>query len=110
MIFNRRPDATERLVQFADTVKGAGKKREADLAWREGSVEARLSHALVHGMVEFIEQDVEEARQKDEDKHEPRPGSHHRTAARSRGGIWPRTDRAVVERGNFGWHAKKAAR
>ena len=64
VIFNRRPDATERLVQFADTVKGAGKKREADLTWREAPVEARLSHALVHGVVDFIEQDVEEARAK----------------------------------------------
>jgi 5-methyltetrahydrofolate--homocysteine methyltransferase len=63
IIFNRRPDATERLVQFADSVKGAGKKREADLSWREATVEARLSHALVHGVVDFIEADVEEARQ-----------------------------------------------
>jgi 5-methyltetrahydrofolate--homocysteine methyltransferase len=63
IIFNRRPDATERLVQFAETVKGAGKKRETDLTWREASVEARLSHALVHGVVDFIEADVEEARQ-----------------------------------------------
>ncbi|MGB2716878.1 MAG: methionine synthase [Vicinamibacterales bacterium] len=64
VIFNRRPDATERLVQFAESVKGSGKKREADLAWRESSVESRLSYALVHGVVDFIEQDVEEARQK----------------------------------------------
>jgi 5-methyltetrahydrofolate--homocysteine methyltransferase len=64
VIFNRRPDATERLVQFADRVKGAGKKREADLAWREGTVESRLSYALVHGVVDFVEADVEEARQK----------------------------------------------
>jgi 5-methyltetrahydrofolate--homocysteine methyltransferase len=64
IIFNRRPDATERMVQFAETVKGAGRKREVDDAWRQGAVEARLSHALVHGVVEFIEQDVEEARQK----------------------------------------------
>jgi 5-methyltetrahydrofolate--homocysteine methyltransferase len=64
IIFNRRPDATERLVQFADTVKGAGTKRVVDMAWREGTVEARLSHALVHGIVDFIEQDAEEARQK----------------------------------------------
>jgi 5-methyltetrahydrofolate--homocysteine methyltransferase len=62
IIFNRRPDATERLVQFAETVKGTGTKREADLAWRAGTVEARLSHALVHGIVDFIEADVEEAR------------------------------------------------
>jgi len=63
IIFNRRPDATERLVQFAETVRGAGTKREADLAWRAATVEARLSHALVHGIVDFIEADVEEARQ-----------------------------------------------
>ena len=67
IIFNRRPDATERLVQLAETVKGAGKKRDADLSWREASVEARLSHALVHGMVDFIEADVEEARQQYDD-------------------------------------------
>ncbi|HEU5288156.1 MAG TPA: vitamin B12 dependent-methionine synthase activation domain-containing protein, partial [Candidatus Limnocylindria bacterium] len=63
VIFNRRPDATERLVQFADSVKGAGKKREVDVAWRGGTVQARLSFALVHGVVDFIEADVEEARQ-----------------------------------------------
>ena len=62
IIFNRRPDATERMVQFAATVSGEGKKREADLSWREASVEARLSYALVHGVVDFIEDDVEEAR------------------------------------------------
>ena len=64
VIFNRRPDATERLVQFADSVKGTGRKKEADLEWRGGTVEARLSHALVHGIVEHIEADVEEARHK----------------------------------------------
>jgi 5-methyltetrahydrofolate--homocysteine methyltransferase len=64
IIFNRRPDATERMVEFAATVKGEGKKREHDIAWREATVEARLSHALVHGVVDFIEVDVEEARQK----------------------------------------------
>jgi 5-methyltetrahydrofolate--homocysteine methyltransferase len=62
IIFNRRPDATERLVEFAATVKGDGRKREADLTWRSGSVEARLSHALVHGVIDFIDADVEEAR------------------------------------------------
>jgi 5-methyltetrahydrofolate--homocysteine methyltransferase len=67
IIFNRRPDATERLVQFAERVKGSGKKRDADLSWREASVEARLSHALVHGIVDFIEADVEEARQQYDD-------------------------------------------
>jgi 5-methyltetrahydrofolate--homocysteine methyltransferase len=64
VIFNRRPDATERLVTVAAEVKGTGAKREADHAWRGGSVEARLSHALVHGALDYIEADVEEARQK----------------------------------------------
>ena len=62
IIFNRRPDATERMVQFAETVRGEGTRREADLSWREATVQARLSHALVHGIVEFIDADVEEAR------------------------------------------------
>jgi 5-methyltetrahydrofolate--homocysteine methyltransferase len=64
VIFNRRPDATERMVAFAEQVKGAGKKREIDLSWRELPVERRLAHALVHGVVDFIEADTEEARQK----------------------------------------------
>ena len=64
VIFNRRPDATERLVTLADKYKGAGKKREEDLAWREAPVEQRLSHALVNGIVDFIVADTEEARQK----------------------------------------------
>ncbi len=64
VIFNRRPDATERLVQLAETVKGAGAKQEHDLTWRSAPVEDRLAHALVRGVVDFIEQDVEEARLK----------------------------------------------
>jgi 5-methyltetrahydrofolate--homocysteine methyltransferase len=64
VIFNRRPDATERMVTFAEQVKGTATKRAADLAWRESTVETRLSHALVHGVVDFIESDTEEARQK----------------------------------------------
>ena len=64
IIFNRRPDATERMVEFAATVKGGVARKTQDLAWRTASVEARLSHALVHGVVDFIEADVEEARQK----------------------------------------------
>jgi 5-methyltetrahydrofolate--homocysteine methyltransferase len=62
VIFNRRPDATERLVQYAGRVKGTATSRTVDLTWRQGSVDARLTHALVNGVVEFIEQDVEEAR------------------------------------------------
>src|SRR5437763_2923748 len=55
VVFNRRPDATERLVDYARTVEGGGTKRELDLSWREGPVEERLSHALVHGIVDYIE-------------------------------------------------------
>ena len=64
IIFNRRPAATERMVALAESVKGEGTRRETDLSWREGAVEARLSHALVHGIVDFIDADVEEARQR----------------------------------------------
>ena len=63
VLFDRRPDATDRLVTFASTVTGSGKQREVDLSWREAPVAARLSHALVHGIVDFIEADTEEARQ-----------------------------------------------
>ena len=64
VIFDRRPDATERLVDFARSVSGAGQKREVDLRWREGSVEERLKHAVLHGEVAYIEADAEEARVK----------------------------------------------
>jgi 5-methyltetrahydrofolate--homocysteine methyltransferase len=63
VLFDRRPDATERLVEYASTVSGEATRREVDLSWREQGVEERLSFALVHGIVEFIEEDVEEARQ-----------------------------------------------
>jgi 5-methyltetrahydrofolate--homocysteine methyltransferase len=63
VIFNRRADATERLVEYASTVHGEGMKREVDLAWRDAPVEERLAHALVHGIVDYIEADTEEARQ-----------------------------------------------
>ncbi len=64
VIFNRRADATERLVEYASRVKGEGKRRERDLSWREAPVEQRLSYALVHGIVDYIEEDTEEARQR----------------------------------------------
>ena len=63
VIFNRRSDATERLVEYADRVRGEGTRRELDLSWRDAPVEKRLEHALVHGIVDFIEEDTEEARQ-----------------------------------------------
>ncbi|MFD1148807.1 methionine synthase [Saccharothrix hoggarensis] len=62
VLFDRRPDATDRLVSFAETVSGSGTKREVDLSWREGTVGKRLEHALVHGIVDFIVEDTEEAR------------------------------------------------
>lgn len=62
VLLNRRADATERLLDFAQTVKGDVRQQTADLTWREQSVEKRLAHALIKGIVEFIEIDVEEAR------------------------------------------------
>ena len=64
VVLNRRPDATERLLAFADSVKDRGKAKAEEEDWRKASVEERLSHALIKGIVEFIEHDVEEARQK----------------------------------------------
>jgi 5-methyltetrahydrofolate--homocysteine methyltransferase len=64
ILFNRRPDATERMITFAESVKGGARKAEVDLSWREAPVEERLSHALVHGITDYIEEDTEEARQK----------------------------------------------
>src|SRR5262245_13674612 len=65
VLLNRQPEATERLVKFADSVK---KKEQGETAiedeWRKGTVEERLSHALVKGIVDFIDQDTEEARKK----------------------------------------------
>ena len=66
VLFDRRPDATERLVEYAGRVKGEATKREVDLSWREAPVDERLSYALVHGVVDFIEEDTEEARQQHE--------------------------------------------
>lgn len=64
VLLNRREDATERLVTFAETVKSKGKEQVVDNAWREQPVEKRLAHALIKGLTEFIDEDVEEARQK----------------------------------------------
>lgn len=64
VLLNRRPDATERLVDFAETVKAKGKKVEEELAWRATDVEERLKHALVKGITDFIDIDTEEARAK----------------------------------------------
>src|SRR6266508_444817 len=64
IIFDRRPDATERMVTFAENVRGEATKRERDLSWRERAVEDRLKHSLVHGIVDFIEDDTEEARER----------------------------------------------
>lgn len=67
VIFNRNPEATERLVEYADNVKHKGKVIEKDESWRQKPVEERLSHALVKGIVEYIIEDTEEARLKAEE-------------------------------------------
>ncbi|MDZ4841182.1 MAG: methionine synthase [Hyphomicrobium aestuarii] len=65
VIFNRRPDSTDRLLEAAPRFKGDGAKRvEKDLKWRDLPVEDRLTHSLVHGITDFIETDTEDARQK----------------------------------------------
>lgn len=63
VLLNRRNDATERLVNLAETVKGDGKKIEVDLSWRDQSVGDRLKHSLIKGITEYIDVDTEEARQ-----------------------------------------------
>ena len=64
VIMNRRPDATERLVSFAETVKAKGKEEVKDESWRHTAVEERLKHALVNGITDYIDADTEEARLK----------------------------------------------
>ncbi len=67
VILNRRPDATDRLLEAAERYKGGeAQKREVDLSWREKPVEERLVHALVHGVATYVEEDTEEARAKAE--------------------------------------------
>lgn len=68
VLFNRSAEATEQLIKLAESTKGSGGRQiQKDLSWREESVEKRLSHALVKGITEFIEDDTEEARQKLDD-------------------------------------------
>ena len=62
VVLNRHPDAGEKLVKIAETVKGGGKEQVEDLEWRKGSVQERLTHALVRGITTFIVEDTEEAR------------------------------------------------
>jgi 5-methyltetrahydrofolate--homocysteine methyltransferase len=64
VLLNRRADATERLVEFAERVKAKGKAEIKDEAWRSESVQERLKHALIHGIVDYIDMDTEEARHK----------------------------------------------
>jgi 5-methyltetrahydrofolate--homocysteine methyltransferase len=64
VVLNRRADATERMIEFAATLKAGGKKEEQSLEWRNAGVEERLAHALVHGITQWIVEDTEEARQK----------------------------------------------
>lgn len=62
VLLNRRDDATERLMEFAENVKGDKKEKKADLEWRKGPLQERITHALVKGVTEFIVEDTEEAR------------------------------------------------
>jgi len=63
VILNRRDDATDRLLTVAEDYRGDGRRTQVDLSWREGTVNQRLTHALVNGITEYIEDDTEEARQ-----------------------------------------------
>lgn len=63
VLLNRREDATERLLDFAETVKGSAKKKEIDDSWRQGTIQERITHSLVKGIIDHIESDTEEARQ-----------------------------------------------
>jgi 5-methyltetrahydrofolate--homocysteine methyltransferase len=67
VLFDRRPDATERLVAYAETVKGQAKKKTEDLEWRAQPVHERLTYALVRGIADYIEEDTEEARRQADD-------------------------------------------
>ena len=63
VLLNRRPDATDRLLAYADSIKGEGQtKKSVDLSWRKGPLQDRITHSLVHGVVDYIEDDTEEGR------------------------------------------------
>ncbi|WP_185973546.1 methionine synthase [Ferrovibrio terrae] len=62
VLLNRRPDATERMLEIAERFKGGARSQEVDMSWRQKEVRARLTHALVHGIADFIDEDTEEAR------------------------------------------------
>ncbi len=64
VLLNRRDDATERLLEFAESVKGSARKKEIDDEWRKGSVEERITHSLVKGIIDFVDADTEEALKK----------------------------------------------
>jgi 5-methyltetrahydrofolate--homocysteine methyltransferase len=64
VLLNRREDATERLLEFAESVKGSAKRKEQDDEWRNGTLEERITHSLVKGIIEYIDADTEEARLK----------------------------------------------
>jgi 5-methyltetrahydrofolate--homocysteine methyltransferase len=64
VLLDRKDDATERLLEYAEKVKGKGKEKVVDEEWRKATVEERLSHALVKGIIDYIDTDTEEARQK----------------------------------------------
>ncbi|MFA7379879.1 MAG: methionine synthase [Bacteroidia bacterium] len=64
VLLDRKDDATEKLLEYAEKVKGKGKEKVIDEEWRKGTIEERLSHALVKGIVEYIDEDTEEARKK----------------------------------------------
>ena len=68
VVLNRRDDATERMIELAATLKAGDKKEEQNLVWRENPVEKRLSHALIHGITQWIVEDTEEARQQVADR------------------------------------------
>lgn len=63
VVLNRRPDATDNLLEVAEDYKGAARQKKTDLSWRDNPVEKRLEHALINGIAEFVEEDTEQARQ-----------------------------------------------